>query len=697
VINVVGGHGGGAAPLPPIQIKQAQRPTTGVLSAGALVAALLAYPFIDRALGLQTVHAVSDGMIYVLLALGLNIVIGYAGLLDLGYAAFFAIGAYTMGLLNSPVLGSPLYGHPWSFWLCIWLAAAMSALLGLVIGAPTLRVRGDYLAIITLGFGEIIPVAIRNLGDITIDIGGWRPVERLNLTGGENGVNPVGRPYLPGVPFETDPVPWYFLILVIGALSLWAMSRLQDSRLGRAWMAIREDETAADCTGVNPISTKLLAFALGAWFSGFAGSVYAAKLQAITPGAFEFQVSIMLLCMVVLGGAGSLRGVILGGMLITLFDRVVLSQATFLVRGLGRATGITALVGADLTLWRWFFFGLGLAVMMLVRPQGLAGRRLRPVAVETPDADDAIVAEAPPAPIAQVVPVWLREVAVRGGPASAAVRGAAEGEPSREKRSPLLEVRGLSKRFGGVVAVSDVDLVIPRGAIIGLIGPNGAGKTTFFNTVTGLIRPDGGAIVFDGASLVGLRPNAVVARGVARTFQSIRLFQQLTVLENVLVGQHCRLAARVLGAIFRPPAVVAEEARARERGREVIAFVGLAGKEDDIARNLSYGDQRRLEIARALATEPRLLLLDEPSAGMNPRETDTLTELIGLMRRELALSILLIEHHMEVVMGISDRITVLDHGVRIAEGTPAEIQRHSAVIEAYLGTGYEAELAARSR
>ena len=211
-----------------------------------------------------------------------------------------------------------------------------------MIGAPTLRVRGDYLAIITLGFGEIIPVAIRNLGDITIEIGGWRPVERLNLTGGENGVNPVGRPYLPGVPFETDPIPWYFLILVIGAVSLWAMNRLRDSRLGRAWMAIREDETAADCTGVNPITTKLLAFALGASFSGFAGSVYAAKLQAITPGAFEFQVSIMLLCMVVLGGAGSLKGVILGGMLITLFDRVLLAQMTFFVRWVGRPTGIAA-------------------------------------------------------------------------------------------------------------------------------------------------------------------------------------------------------------------------------------------------------------------------------------------------------------------------------------------------------------------
>jgi len=191
---------------------------TPVLRWAVLVVALLVYPFADRALGLQTVHAVSDGMIYVLLALGLNIVVGYAGLLDLGYAAFFAIGAYAMGLLNSPVVGSPFYGHGWSFWLCIWVAAAVSALLGTAIGAPTLRVRGDYLAIITLGFGEIIPVAIRNLGDITVDIGGWRPIERLNLTGGENGVNPIGRPHLPGVPFETDPVPWYFLILIVGAV-----------------------------------------------------------------------------------------------------------------------------------------------------------------------------------------------------------------------------------------------------------------------------------------------------------------------------------------------------------------------------------------------------------------------------------------------------------------------------------------------
>jgi branched-chain amino acid transport system ATP-binding protein len=251
---------------------------------------------------------------------------------------------------------------------------------------------------------------------------------------------------------------------------------------------------------------------------------------------------------------------------------------------------------------------------------------------------------------------------------------------------PLLQTLSLRKEFGGLVAVDDVDFTVPRGGIVSLIGPNGAGKTTFFNMLTGVYKPTAGRVVFDGEDLTGKPPHAFTERGIGRTFQNIRLFQNMTALENVLVGMHSRLKGTLVEAILRTPRVKHEEDGARQRARELLEFSGLRRKDHEIGRNLSYGDQRRLEVARALATQPKLLLLDEPTAGMNPQETAEFTDFVARLRTERDLSVLLIEHDMRVVMGVSDRVTVLDYGEKIAEGTPSEIQKNDRVIEAYLGS-----------
>jgi branched-chain amino acid transport system ATP-binding protein len=249
----------------------------------------------------------------------------------------------------------------------------------------------------------------------------------------------------------------------------------------------------------------------------------------------------------------------------------------------------------------------------------------------------------------------------------------------------LLTVESVRKEFGGLLAVSDLDFTIPVGSIVSLIGPNGAGKTTFFNMLTGVYKPTSGHVVFDGTDVTGKPPHAITKLGIGRTFQNIRLFPQMTALENVLVGMHSRLKGGILGSIFGTPRVRHEEREAHEKGRALLRYSGLGRVDDELAENLSYGDQRRLELARALATEPKLLLLDEPTAGMNPQETAAFTDFLAKLRNERPITILLIEHDMKVVMGISERVTVLDYGEKIAEGTPGEIQKNDRVIEAYLG------------
>ncbi len=654
-------------------VPEARRRGTAI---AALAACAVLYPVVFP--NQANIDSLANAAIYASLALGLNIVVGFAGLLDLGYAAFFAIGAYVYGILNSFQL-HPAWGPFWvplqhlglvlpfpgdsggqvvhftlSFWIGVPLGAVVAAGCGMAFGAPTLRLRGDYLAIVTLGFGEIVPIVFRN----------WS-----SLTNGAAGLNGVGAPVLFGHGFGVNSVPYYYVAIALVAALIFASLRLRDSRIGRAWMAIREDEIAAGAMGVNRTRFKLLAFATGAAFAGATGVLFIAKLQTATPDMFDFPVSVMILVMVVFGGIGSVWGAVAGAVVLQLLQSWWLGDLSSAVNSLGQMIGNQWLASVDLTQSTELIFGLILVTMMLYRRQGLIPA-YRPPAALSFDQQHAVVQRG------------FGELRL-SGLAGDTVPG-----------TPALEVRGVTVSFGGLKALDAVTIDVPAGGVVAVIGPNGSGKSTLFNVITGLVPSSGGSIRFRGEEILGLSDYQILARGIARTFQNIRLFPTLTVLQNVLIGQHARLRTGAFAAVFRPPGTRREEQAAIDWATEVIAIFGnrLTPRSGQAVSGLSYANRRRTEIARALASRPRLLLLDEPTAGMNPAETLELAEQIkGL--KGLGLTVLLIEHKLDVVTQLADTVYVLDHGEIIAHGTPAEVRQNEEVLRAYLGRNAQAAAA----
>ncbi len=630
----------------------------GRVAVGLLFVAVALLPFLYDS-GSPFMDDCVTALAYVVMALGLNIVVGFAGLLDLGYVAFFAIGAYTMGWFASGFFfnanggegihvavsgfASNLPGIHLNFLLVLVVAIILAALAGVIIGLPTLRLRGDYIAIVTLAFGEIIGRIAINGDDVKIG--------DYTLTAGRQGISPVDKVDLPFVePFTSlDLRPWYWTALGMVLVALFVSFRLRDSRLGRAWIALREDEVAAASMGIPLVRTKLMAYGVGAAFGGISGAFLGSYLNTVNADQFAFAFSIFILAMVILGGLGSIWGVVLGAVLLSFINTRLIPDVL---------NDVPSKVGLDFDLTQLSFgiFGFLLVLMMVLRPEGLIPERRRKMELTEG--------------------IGRRRDALRGPRMT-----------ESEGNGTLLEAVSVSKVFGGLVAVEDVSFSVPHKSIVSIIGPNGAGKTTFFNMLTGLYKPTVGTISFDGKDVTGKRPDIITSRGMARTFQNIRLFATMSALENVMVSQHSHTKAGLFGSIFRPPWVGKEERKAREKGREMLAYVGLKENVfEEISINLSYGDQRRLEIARALASDPKLLLLDEPTAGMNPQESARLTDFMRKLRDERGLSILLIEHDMKVVMDVSEHITVLDHGEKIAEGEPTEVRNNPRVVEAYLGT-----------
>ncbi|MGQ9647822.1 MAG: branched-chain amino acid ABC transporter ATP-binding protein/permease [Thermodesulfobacteriota bacterium] len=571
--------------------------------------------------------------LFVMLALGLNIVAGFAGLLDLSYVAFFGIGGYTYAFLSSNHFNIHL-----PFVLVLPLSALITMGFGFALGSTSLRLKGDYLAIVTLAFAQIFKLLLLNLD---------RPI---NITGGVNGIYNLDPINFFGLRIES-PLAYSYIIWFFAVIVVLGSFRIKKSRLGRGWEAIREDELAAEAMGVNTTKMKLLAFAGGAFIAGAAGSLFASFQESVFPNNFDFPQLVIIYCMVILGGLGNIVGVVLGA--------IVLSILPEFLREYGA--------------YRMMSYGLILIVLMALRPQGIMGEiGFLTRGKKRPDKEETGVLKAS-------TDLYYTEK----GKMEPQIR-----PRFRRGDRPVLELRNVIMNFGGLRAVDDLSLVVHEREILSMIGPNGAGKTTVFNLVSGIYPPTTGKIFFKGNDITGLRPHQVVKAGIARTFQNLRLFGNMTVLDNAKVSQFCQTRSGPISILFHLPRYQKEEIETDAITREKLALFGarLTGyRFYQKATSLSYANRRRLEIARAMSTNAKLLMLDEPSAGMNPQETIEITEFIKKLRDVYGYTILVIEHKLNVVKTISDRVIALDYGRKIAEGSYDQVANHPQVIEAYLG------------
>ncbi len=590
-----------------------------------LLLVMVAAPFVVSS---YAVHILSTMGIAVILALGLNLLMGYAGQVSLANAAFYGIGAYSVAILGNR------YGV--SFWIAVPMVGVMTAAIGFVVGLPALRVSSHYLALATLAFVWTVQV-------ILID---W-----VSMTGGSPGLS-TSRSGL-GIAYLQDDKSYYFLILIVTVLMVVLALHIIHSKIGRAFMAIRDNENAAEIMGVNLAKYKTMAFATNAFYCAIAGGLQAGLVRFLDPYEFGLWPSIWHLLYIVVGGLGSVLGSVLGPLVLVALPETLRAFAEY----------------------RELIFAFVLLLTLIFMPQGIAGK---------------------------LEDLWHR-FKLRRAPAPRGLADAASAAAERHltraamslqtrharaaKGETVLEVEDLTLSFGGLKALQGASLALQEGEIRALIGPNGAGKTTFLNSLSRVYTPDAGVMRFRGKQLLDFKSHDLVALGIVRTFQNIRLFAKMSLLENVMVGMHAHLKQGMFGVALRLPGAMAETRAAREEALALLAYVGLEQMADMKAASLSFGQQRRLELARALAADPILLLLDEPASGLSKHEIEELLVILRTIRDELGVTILLIEHNMNFVMGLADRISVLDHGVMIAEGTPREIQSNAQVIEAYLGKG----------